>query len=456
MESHDQQLEPPQSVVTVANRTKAAKWDIEWQSSRDGAPRLIVGVPNGRDKRRLAVGVRRAEQLLDVRFEDFRVLGDYLAINNPVQSYVEALIRPSMRFAVSSTILSNVPGVEVINDSNSLDAEDSDEALDSGGEVSTSVGRTSRIPLRRGDKWRLSINDAAKSWRIEFSEASPSIIALINDIALRHNLDRLPATLKIYGFEEAHYDDALRRFEDICGAVFFELDLRYGVLYELSRVTSRRPPMSYRPQRIEQPPLLPRFRYPPEALSLYHYGRSASSMPLLQFLAFYQVLEFFFPQYFRRHLLQRVRQEIMDPRFDMANDSHVANIISLASSSGRGNSSEREQLKATINACVDESTLRSFLEDDPDRMKFLGDKKKIKGIPALDSTSRSAPLLDQTSERIYAVRCRIVHTKSDSSSDTVSDLMLPSGPEAAALSADVELVQFLAQKAIIASGSALR
>jgi hypothetical protein len=450
----EQQLEPPESVLEVAKRAQAAKWEVEWVPLKEAPPRLVVGLPNGRDQRPLAVGSRRAEQLLTIPFEQFRVLGDYLAINNTTESYFEALIRPSSRFVPLRVSLIHIPGTEIIRNLDSFNSEDSDEVLDSTEEVSTAIDRPGRVGPY--DRWKLRISDESKPWSIEFSEASTEFAALTNDISVRRYDDgrRSLTTLKIFGLSTVRHDEALRQLEDVSGAIFFELDLRYSALYELSHYQARRPSRPYRQQRIEQPPLLPRFRYPPEALNLYHYGRSAYGMPLLQFLAFYQVLEFFFPQHFRRHLLQRLRQELMEPRFDVGNDSHLTRILSLASTSGRGNASEREQLKATINACIDESTLRGFLEEDPDRLELLGDKKRIKGIPVLETKNRAASLLDQTAERIYALRCRIVHTKGDGA-DTIADLLLPSGPEAAALDADVDLVQFLAQKAIIAGGSAI-
>ena len=47
----------------------------------------------------------------------------------------------------------------------------------------------------------------------------------------------------------------------------------------------------------------PKTEFNDSASSLYWYGPGASGMPLLQFLAFYQVLEFYFPIYSKAEAL---------------------------------------------------------------------------------------------------------------------------------------------------------
>jgi len=85
---------------------------------------------------------------------------------------------------------------------------------------------------------------------------------------------------------------------------------------------------------------------PPAAL--YLYGRSATGLPLLQFLAFYQVLEYYFPIYSKMDVLSRVKSKLRDPRFDRADDADVNRLIGLASQVGKGGASEKEQLRLTV------------------------------------------------------------------------------------------------------------
>jgi hypothetical protein len=164
------------------------------------------------------------------------------------------------------------------------------------------------------------------------------------------------------------------------------------------------------------------------------------------------VLEYFFPMYFRQQVLRRLRQELTDPRFNVTDDAHLARLLNMATSGGRASyGSEREQLKATIYGCVDESTVRDFLIEDAERLSVLGDKNAIKSVPLVVDDGHHGNLVDQVTERIYGIRCRVVHAKADGG-DMAVDLLLPSSPEVYALAVDVSVLQFLAQKAIVAGG----
>lgn len=61
-------------------------------------------------------------------------------------------------------------------------------------------------------------------------------------------------------------------------------------------------------------------------------------------------------------------------------------------------------------------------------------------------------LRNDVSDRIYEIRCRIVHTKSNSGDADIEPL-LPFSREAEALTFEIDLVQFIAREVIIAAGT---
>jgi hypothetical protein len=125
------------------------------------------------------------------------------------------------------------------------------------------------------------------------------------------------ATLKIENARVGNHDQALQLLETVANSVFFELDLRYNValsLYKIPpyiRLRRTQPdgqrPTSARPvsEISSEIPHVPRNSYPAKPLALYWYARSAVNMPLLQYLASYQVLEYHFPIYYERETLDR-------------------------------------------------------------------------------------------------------------------------------------------------------
>jgi hypothetical protein len=259
--------------------------------------------------------------------------------------------------------------------------------------------------------------------------------------------------LVIGGRDVGGHDEALSLLETVSAAVFFELDLIHKVPLMLSvdpNLARRQRDSPKAATNGYRSPKLPMSRYSEEAVSLYSYARSAYGMPLLEFLAYYQVAEYYFRQFAQGEIIQRLKQELRDPRFDRDDDRDVARLMSLAGgASGKSFLSELDQLTATIAGSVDEATLRQFLEDRPLMLKALSDKSTIRGVPPLNLKNSNERVVDQVARRIYGIRCRIVHTKEDGGK-TAQPMLLPFGEEARSLRYDIALMRFIARQVLVA------
>jgi hypothetical protein len=208
-----------------------------------------------------------------------------------------------------------------------------------------------------------------------------------------------------------------------------------------------------RPRRSapsEHPPKFPRNQYAGQALELYQYGRFAAGLPLLEYLAYYQSLEYFFPFFAREQTVNSVRSQLLHPAFDAEDDGALGRLINLAAPAGRGGMAEREQLRATVRACISEAVLREFMESDVSYTQHFCDKKQaVKGVGTIQLSQTQTDLRDQVADRIYAIRCRIVHAKQDGGAANV-DVLLPASAEADSLQVDIELVRMVAQHALVA------
>jgi len=316
-------------------------------------------------------------------------------------------------------------------------------------------------PVR--DSWALELAaDAGQKWSAEISPCSSRFNIL--------RYARVSATLKIRGAAASgRHDEALKLLEEIGQAILFELDLRYGLAACLSKIPWRT--QLFRTKREEKRPKdirfipipremsagmpsLPENAYPSDPLALYWHARSAAGMPLIQYLASYQVLEYYFHVYYEREIIDRIKEELAYARLAEQSDMHVSRIIRIARSEGKPYGSERDQLRATVRGCVANAALEEYLSDDLRRDFFAG-KQPINGVPRIDSGDKSKDLRDQVSDRIYDIRCRIVHAKSGSH-DQFPELILPFSPEADALMLDIELIQYLARRVLISSAAPLR
>ena len=277
-----------------------------------------------------------------------------------------------------------------------------------------------------------------------------SVLAGRRPTAFRRSVIRI-ATDRLDTHESAR--DLLER---VGNAILFQIDLATDAPLYLAEERSDN---LVRRRRITDPTFSPpAYDYDKEPMSLYWYGRTAVGMPLLQFLALYQVLEFYFPIYSQRDAQQVIRDRLKDPRFNPQRDADVNNLLMSikAAVSGRGFGEERAQLRATILACVTADEMRSFFEEDDTRKEFFATKQAdlIVADQRIPLHSSASDVRAEVADRIYEIRCRIVHTKSGGDGDQA--LMLPFSREARGLGYDLELISFLAREVLIAASRPLR
>ncbi|MGE6353960.1 hypothetical protein ACQKCJ_08780 [Flavobacterium sp. NPDC079362] len=264
-------------------------------------------------------------------------------------------------------------------------------------------------------------------------------------------------TLKITNSKKTTHDSSRDLLEKIANSIFFQIDLAFEIPISLQ---SQRE--TYIETRIKRKRKLmfidkdatisePKYEYDTEPISLYWYAKESSNMPIFQYLAFYQTLEFYFPIYSSYEAKQKIQSIIKDPRFNPNKDNDITKIISTIKSSSNGKSfgNEREQLKATISACTNNIELRSFFEADENRKIFFTENK---GKPLISQKislkNETTDLVAEVSERIYQLRCRIVHSKG---SEADTDVLLPYSVEVKNLNFDIELVEFISRKVLITS-----
>jgi hypothetical protein len=289
--------------------------------------------------------------------------------------------------------------------------------------------------------------DPAGLPELEISHASRQFLRIDRAIAPLRRM-----TLKLSGVPTKTHDLSLELLNKISGSLFFQLDMLAGTALTLERQRRRNTRLRTTSGGIEGLQY-PKTQYESAPLSLYWYGRSAEGMPLLQYLAFYQAIEFYFPIFSRSEAQRKLKVMLKDPTFRHDRDSDIARLLSAISANRTSAfGDERSQLRATLTECCDSDELRSFLESDPNRKEFfLNKKSSYHKIPLLNP---SADLRNDVAERVYQIRNKIVHTKSDFR-DSALELLLPFTAEAEQLSYDIELVQYLATRVLVSSSTSL-
>lgn len=406
----------------IRDRCDAAKIEHETVESVDESNRLVVRLRNGRATRSISLyNLARAKSFLKIEFESWVYLGSFDAICNYDSGVVEARLQPHIPIPIRS-IWRRLVSV-------GADAEPGDKTSEK------------TINLESGNE----------GLSVEIGTASREFRALSNrGFVSRHN----SKVLRINGSSKTTHDATLELLSRVADALCFQIDLATNVPLSIAKV--RRPQRNLRAIRPDEVGDLgfPTTEFDPAPMSLYWYGRGATGMPLLQFLAYYQVLEFYFPTYSAEEARRKVRNVLKDPTFRVDRDTDIGRVLSAMSGAGRSRESEISQLRATVNACVDPEELRAFLCQDDARKEFFSNKQKGLTDIRINLDRGDVDVRSLVTDLVYDIRCKIVHTKGEA--DGEIELLLPFSKESELLAHDNQLMVFLARKVLVAASSPIR
>lgn len=269
-------------------------------------------------------------------------------------------------------------------------------------------------------------------------------------------------TIKLHNNKATTHDTAKELVEKIANSIFFQIDLAFELPLNLQ--SQRESYIDRRNKRIRKQMFIdksatvsePKYEYDSEPISLYWYAKESMNMPIFQYLAFYQSIEFYFPIYSSFEAKQRIQALIKDPRFNPNRDADISKIISTikVSSGGKSFGNEREQLKAALAACTDNQELLNFLKADEERFNFYSENKgKDISSKKISVKNETSDFISEVGERIYEIRCRIVHSKA---SEGEFDVLLPYSNEVKKLNFDIELIEFISRKVLITSSRPIK
>lgn len=413
----------PQARTTLIQRCKDAGLDLKTDTLDDGISYLRLGMPCAREQRWIPlVSDESVLRLLSIPFEKYVFIAGFEAICSYGDGTIEANLRPLGN--------GNMPSSFHYRKLFGLGTSSSADSLES-------VKLAINAPLALGLP------------RIEISLASDVFAKLVR------SPNRYRMTFKISGATISNHDQAALLLRKVSDAIFFQIDLLADAPLSLERQRKRKSPARRVAKSVNLSTDIqyPRTEFDEAPISLYWYGRGALGMPLLQFLAFYQVLEFYYPTYSEAEARRKLKSILKDPVFRGDRDADIARLLTAIHANRSGAyGDERSQLKATIMECVESDELRAFLTSDSERLEFYSAKSKPNSYHKIPVTTATIDLRGDVAERIYNIRCKIVHTKADGRDKDV-ELLLPFSKEADQLIFDIELVQYIAQQVLIAASS---
>jgi hypothetical protein len=318
----------------------------------------VAKFPKARDFVEVRFNDRIEEKiLLESDFEHFKFLEDYEAIWSPKNKTIECeLVTLTRHMMPSHYMLKRLTKIFL------------DE------ETETESDEFARYEFEQSDNGIIASIGSAS---IEYA-----ILSFLKDRMPRFEFARRRPTLRIENVDITRHDKAKSILEKIGNSVLFKLDISANIGFKLAEDReNRRYYFRRKGVSIELDKTFPTYEYDSEPMSLYWYAKSAVEMPLLQFLALYQILEFYFPVYSNKEAHNAIKNLIKDPRFNPNKDSDISKILSTinVNKNQLGFGSELEQLKSTIMNCVSNEEIKELIESDEEMSEFYK-SKKAKGL----------------------------------------------------------------------------
>lgn len=416
-------------ISQITERCEAADLQIQVDEGGEFGTNYDIFFPEKRDKRLVTIwDIEDAETILSFSFEKTRYIEDYISFCSYEDRVISAAVAPLTALpspirgrASSRRLLRSIIGNPDGSPPDDLKIEL--KKSENPGAETVTLGNRSRVDvlMSRGT-----------------------------------HQARLNLSLKIENVRISGHDEAKRILESISDCLFFQIESETGIPLGIVRPrSSSARPWALAKKRSDPPSyIFPKTEYSHDPMTFYWYAISAHQMPLMQFLAFYQAIEYFLPIYSEYEAKRSIQGVLRSPSFRVDRDTDIARLLQTArSAGGRGFGDELSQLNATLRECIPEPDLRAYLSEIKERGEFFSKSKLVK-VHKIPLDAPSADIVKDVAERVYELRCRIVHTKVSHRGEE-SEPLLPYTTEEHNLHFDIALMKFLAFRVISYSGSAL-
>ena len=371
------------------------------------------------------------ESILTCDFLKYRGISKYEAIWSSDLKTIECSVEDAIGFSFSRSIIRRLSKLFPIEETVKTEY-DGDEP--------------SKLLLFSNDSIQIYLGYSSKEFAVLSSRKDGRRIDI--DGSITH----FRATLQIKNVVVNTEDEARRILEKISNTLFYQMDVLYDCCMSLSprreSLREQKRKKQYKTKDIEIQDLTLKFEYDEIPLSLYWFAQSNTHSPIFMYFALYQALEYYYPIYASRNAKERIQILLKKPDFRSTRDSDIMKILDIVKSN---NSSawgdELGQLKITLKSILLPNEVVEFIKANTEINEYFSSKNSTKIAERKLRLEDLTGIMDDLAERIYDIRCRIVHNKASETDKKI----LPMTQNVEYLKNDVELLKFIVRRVIIAN-----
>lgn len=242
-------------------------------------------------------------------------------------------------------------------------------------------------------------------------------------------------------------DLKLETFEKLSDSFIFSLG--YNVNMHILEFRPLNEDINYNPRLKLDEIEIPRRDYIKELIYYYQQALSADN-PLLEYLSFYQILEYFYGIVVREDLMNDVKNKISHPKFSHRNNESILQLIDIVR---KGKFEEQRALIHVLKRYLklDElkNDLLNYCENENYYEYYINNKVNFANAGSIKG-NKNEIMMDLLSNRIYDVRNALIHSKEGEKSKYT-----PFSENESELKKEIPLIRLVAEQIIINSSKDL-
>jgi hypothetical protein len=226
-------------------------------------------------------------------------------------------------------------------------------------------------------------------------------------------------TISIENLSDIKLEELESEVRLILNSVLFDIEYNFNLAFELISINSLLRKIRRRPKAKYDIPLstieLTYKKYIPELIDYFHTAEKVDYLPF-KYICYFHTIEYFQDKSAYFIVREKLKQIIQKPDFSLNINNYASQALNLIKQESEKHQTDKVKIQRVFKQFVDITELKSYLEEIGLLDYFLNECtmqfSKSLVLPALDFSSE-VKLIETLTNRIYSMRCSIVHSNPD-------------------------------------------
>jgi hypothetical protein len=258
--------------------------------------------------------------------------------------------------------------------------------------------------------------------------------------------------LKIKNISINNHDEAFYILRKLSNIAFFHIDYTTNISLNLEKDINDVHTENEIDEHLGDMLVTINYQYDEKPMAIYWRARTVYNLPILQYLAYYQIIEYYFNIYSKNETMTKIENILKIPDF---NSNKVENIMKIIDEIEINKfRKELEILNLILEKCLNDEYITVELCKENGLREYFKKEKDNISKDTINFSEKPDLIRKQIANRIYGLRCRIVHVKDDFNSQKIA--ILPGSEEEKKLKNDLYLIKNISRMVLFCNAKTMQ